>query len=93
MKILAQSGEFVNRKGIYPPLPGAEKIEYVQMEVLSSRRLKTRKRSSARSSYGETLPIIFLNSKAIGFALPRRLSFLFERFELVLIAYSFLGII
>jgi hypothetical protein len=26
MKIFAQSGEFANRKGIYPPLPGAERF-------------------------------------------------------------------
>ena len=37
MKILAQSGEFANRKGIYPPLPGADKIQYVQMEVLEAK--------------------------------------------------------
>lgn len=32
MKLMATLGEFVNRKGIYPPLPGADKIQYVQME-------------------------------------------------------------
>jgi iron(III) transport system substrate-binding protein len=32
MKMMAKLGEFVNRKGIYPPLPGADKIQYVQME-------------------------------------------------------------
>jgi ABC-type Fe3+ transport system substrate-binding protein len=26
MKIMADLGEFVNREGIYPPLPGADKI-------------------------------------------------------------------
>ena len=44
MKILAQSGEFVNRKGIYPPLPGAEKIQYIQMEVLESKAFEEKKR-------------------------------------------------
>jgi iron(III) transport system substrate-binding protein len=44
MKILAQSGEFVNRKGIYPPLPGAEKIQYVQMEVLEAKAFEEKKR-------------------------------------------------
>jgi iron(III) transport system substrate-binding protein len=44
MKILAQTGEFVNRKGIYPPLPGAEKIQYVQMEVLESKVFEEKKK-------------------------------------------------
>jgi len=44
MKILAQSGEFVNRKGIYPPLPGAEKIQYVQMDVLESKAFEEKKK-------------------------------------------------
>ena len=44
MKILAQTGEFVNRKGIYPPLPGAEKIQYVQMEVLEPKVFEEKKR-------------------------------------------------
>ena len=32
MKLMADSGEFVNRKGLYPPVPGAEKIQFVQMD-------------------------------------------------------------
>lgn len=31
MKIQAETGEFVNRKGVYPPLPDANKIKFVQM--------------------------------------------------------------
>jgi iron(III) transport system substrate-binding protein len=31
LKIMASVGEFVTRKGIYPPLPDADKIELVQM--------------------------------------------------------------
>jgi iron(III) transport system substrate-binding protein len=31
MKIQANTGEFVNRKGIYPPLADADKIKFVQM--------------------------------------------------------------
>jgi iron(III) transport system substrate-binding protein len=34
MKIMASKGEFVNRKGIYPPLPDIEKIQVVQMDEL-----------------------------------------------------------
>ena len=44
MKILAQTGEFVNRKGIYPPLPGADKIQYVQMDVLESKAFEEKKK-------------------------------------------------
>jgi len=44
MKILAQAGEFVNRKGVYPPLPGAEKIQYVQMEVLDPKAFEEKKK-------------------------------------------------
>jgi len=31
-------------KGIYPPLPGAEKIQYVQMEVLEAKAFEEKKR-------------------------------------------------
>lgn len=44
MRILAQNGEFANRKGIYPPLPGAEKIQYVQMEVLEPKAFEEKKK-------------------------------------------------
>ena len=44
MKILAQAGEFVNRRGVYPPLPGAEKIQYVQMEVLDPKAFEEKKK-------------------------------------------------
>jgi hypothetical protein len=37
-KIWTQTGENANRKGIYPPLPGAEKIQYVHMELLDAKR-------------------------------------------------------
>ena len=44
MQILAQSGEFANRKGIYPPLAGADKIQYVQMEVLDAKAFEDKKK-------------------------------------------------
>jgi iron(III) transport system substrate-binding protein len=34
-RILAKMGEFVNRKGIYPPLADADKIQFVPMEDFS----------------------------------------------------------
>jgi len=32
MNIMAKLGEFVNRKGTYPPLPDADKIQFVEMD-------------------------------------------------------------
>jgi hypothetical protein len=32
MRILAKMGEFVNRKGIYPPLADADKIQAVEAD-------------------------------------------------------------
>ena len=32
LKVMAKFGEFVTRKGIYPPLPDAEKIQIVPMD-------------------------------------------------------------
>ena len=48
LEFLTQSGEFANRKGIYPPLPGAEKIQYVQMEVLEAKAFEEKKREFGR---------------------------------------------
>jgi iron(III) transport system substrate-binding protein len=48
MKILAQNGEFVNRKGIYPPLPGADRIQYVQMENLDAKAFEQKKNEYGR---------------------------------------------
>ena len=36
LKVIAQHGEFVTRKGIYPPLPGADKINIVAMNELDT---------------------------------------------------------
>ena len=33
---MAKAGEFVTRKGIYPPLPGADKIQVVEMDELDT---------------------------------------------------------
>jgi iron(III) transport system substrate-binding protein len=40
MRILAKMGEFVNRKGIYPPLPGADKIHAVEMDDFDAKEFK-----------------------------------------------------
>ena len=48
MKILAQSGEFVNRKGIYPPLPGTTKSNTCRWKCSKRKLSRTGKRNSAR---------------------------------------------
>ena len=37
LRIMADIGEFVTRKGIYPPLPDADKIEMVEMDDLDQK--------------------------------------------------------
>jgi len=34
MSLMAKNGEFVNRKGVYPPVPDADKIKFVEMDDL-----------------------------------------------------------
>jgi ABC-type Fe3+ transport system substrate-binding protein len=36
IKMMAAAGEFVTRKGIYPPLPGVQKIQLVEMDELDT---------------------------------------------------------
>ena len=48
MKLMAQLGEFVNRKGIYPPLPGADKIQFVQMDDFNSKGFAQLKKDYAQ---------------------------------------------
>jgi len=48
MKLMAQLGEFVNRKGIYPPLPGADKIQFVQMEQFDTKGFAQLKKEYAQ---------------------------------------------
>lgn len=36
LKIIAKHGEFVTRKGIYPPIPDADKIQIVEMDELDT---------------------------------------------------------
>jgi iron(III) transport system substrate-binding protein len=44
MRILAKMGEFVNRKGIFPPLPGADKIQAVEMDDFDAKEFKEKNR-------------------------------------------------
>jgi len=44
MKVMAKLGEFVNRKGVYPPLVDADKIEFVEMVDLDSKGFAAKKK-------------------------------------------------
>jgi iron(III) transport system substrate-binding protein len=44
MTIMANFGEFVNRKGVYPPIPGADKIGFVEMNDLSKEQFAEKKK-------------------------------------------------
>jgi iron(III) transport system substrate-binding protein len=44
MKIQAEIGEFVNRRGIYPPLQDADKIKFVQMRHFTKEELEMKKK-------------------------------------------------
>jgi iron(III) transport system substrate-binding protein len=44
MKLMAKLGEFVNRKGVYPPLPDADKIQFVEMVDLGRKEFAEKKK-------------------------------------------------
>jgi iron(III) transport system substrate-binding protein len=44
MKIQAATGEFVNRRGVHPPLPDADKIKFVQMYQFTKEDYETKKK-------------------------------------------------
>ena len=44
MKMMAKRGEFVNRKGVYPPLPDADKIQFVEMVDLNTKQFAEKKK-------------------------------------------------
>ena len=43
MKIVARSGEFVTRIGIYPPLPDADKVQFIPMDELDEKSYAEKK--------------------------------------------------
>ena len=44
MGTMAKMGEFVNRKGVYPPLPDADKIQFVEMVDLDTKGFAEKKK-------------------------------------------------
>lgn len=52
MNIMAKMGEFVNRKGIYPPLPDADKIQFVEMVDLDTKGFAEKKKEYSKIFLG-----------------------------------------
>ncbi|HEY1267191.1 MAG TPA: extracellular solute-binding protein [Candidatus Binatia bacterium] len=52
MNIIAKEGEFVNRRGIYPPIPDADKIQFVNMVELSAKDYAAKKKDFQRDFMG-----------------------------------------
>ena len=52
MNIMAKMGEFVNRKGVYPPLPGADKIQFVEMVDLDEQGFAEKKKEYTKIFLG-----------------------------------------
>jgi hypothetical protein len=44
MTMLAKQGEFVNRKGVYPPIAGSDKIQFVEMYDLDAKAFAQKKK-------------------------------------------------
>jgi iron(III) transport system substrate-binding protein len=44
MKLMASTGEFVNRKGVYPPIADADKIQFIEMVDLDKKGFAEKKK-------------------------------------------------
>lgn len=52
MNIMAKLGEFVNRKGVFPPLPDADKIQFVEMLDLDTKGFAEKKKEYSKTFLG-----------------------------------------
>jgi len=52
MNIMAKMGEFVNRKGVFPPLPDADKIQFVEMLDLDIKTFAEKKKEYTKIFLG-----------------------------------------
>ncbi len=48
MSLIAKMGEFVNRQGVYPPLPDADKIQFVEMYDLDEKGFAEKKKEYSK---------------------------------------------
>ena len=54
LKIIAKAGEFVTRVGIYPPLPDADKVQFIPMDELDEKVTLIRRASIASFFYSRS---------------------------------------
>jgi len=47
---VAKAGEFVNLKGVYPPVPDTDKIEFVEMDDLGEKAYARKKKEYQKLS-------------------------------------------
>ena len=52
MNIMAKMGEFVNRKGVFPPLPDADKIQFVELLDLDTKTFAEKKKEFTKIFLG-----------------------------------------
>jgi len=52
MTIMAKMGEFVNRKGVLPPLQDADKIQFVEMVDLDTKEFAEKKKEYTKIFLG-----------------------------------------
>jgi iron(III) transport system substrate-binding protein len=52
MTTMAKLGEFVNRKGVFPPLPDADKIQFVEMLDLDTKAFSEKKKEYTKTFLG-----------------------------------------
>jgi iron(III) transport system substrate-binding protein len=55
LKSMAKAGEFVTRKGIYPPLPGSDKIQVVEMDELDTAGFAEKRKEFKKIFYQSSL--------------------------------------
>jgi hypothetical protein len=49
MKIMAENGESVNRKGVFPPIPDIDKVKLHDMEAFDIKELAEKKKEYQKS--------------------------------------------
>jgi hypothetical protein len=47
---VAKAGEFVNLKGVYPPVPDADKIQFVEMDDLGEKAYAKKRKNTKNCS-------------------------------------------
>jgi hypothetical protein len=51
LRWVAKAGEFLNRKGVYPPVPDADKIQFVEMDNLGEKAYAEKRKNTKSCFY------------------------------------------